>query len=203
MRRKCAMKRRIPESWLSAYIDGELAADRAALVARFAKKNPEIARRLDELRRVKEALASLPKMKLAGENRRRLWDAVFEHPDLKNARETALSAQMDGELSLLQSAALEASFSDDDLREAAKLAEVRDALRALPKFVAPKDAVARALDQIKVEAFEAIHAAEQLQDLPQIPAPMGLLEDAVDELKPLATTYRIRAFRREGWATGL
>src|SRR5262245_40878448 len=114
MCRKQAMKRRIPESWLSAYIDGALAEDRAALVARFAKKNPEGARQIDELRRVKEAVASLPKVRLAGENRRRLWDAVVDHPELKSARETALSAQMDGELSLLQSAALEASFTDDD-----------------------------------------------------------------------------------------
>lgn len=197
------MKRRIPESWLSAYLDGELAEDRAALVARFVKKNPEVARQLDELRRVKEAVASLPKAKLAGENRRRLWDAVFDHPELKSARETALSAQMDGELSWLQSAALEASFTNDDLREASKLAEVRDALRELPKYIAPKDAVARAMDQIRVEAFEAVHAAAHLKELPQVPAPLGLLEESVCEMKPLAPSRRVFAFRREGWATGL
>lgn len=197
------MARRIPESWLSAYIDGELAADRASLVARFARKNPEVARQLDELRRIKDAVASLPKVKLAGENRRRIWDAVIDHPELKNAREAALSAQMDGELSLLQSAALEASFTDADLREAAKLAEVRDALRTLPKFIAPKDAVARAMEQIKIEAFEGAHAAGHLHELPQVPAPAGLLEDSISEMKPLASTYRVRAFRREGWATGL
>jgi anti-sigma factor RsiW len=197
------MKRSIPESWLSAYLDGELAEDRAALVARLAKKNPEVARQLDELRRVKEAVASLPKAKLAGENRRRLWDAVFDHPELKSARETALSAQMDGELSLLQSAALEASFTDDDLREAAKLAEVRDALRELPKYIAPKDAVARAMDQIRGEAFEAVYAAAHLKELPQVPAPMGLLEQSICEMKPLAPSRRVFALRREGWATGL
>jgi len=197
------MKRRIPESWLSAYLDGELAEDRAALVARFAAKNPAVARQLDELRRVKEAIASLPKVKLAGDNRRRVWNGVHEHSDLKSAREAVLSAQMDGELSWTQSAALEASLTDDDLREAGKLAEVRDALRELPKFIAPKDAVARAMDQIRVEAFEGLHAAAHLRELPQVPAPVGLLEQSVSEMKPLAPRYRVLAFRREGWATGL
>jgi anti-sigma factor RsiW len=197
------MKRRIPESWLSAYLDGELAEDRAALVARFAAKNPAVARQLDELRRVKVAIASLPKVKLAGDNRRRVWNGVHEHSDLKSAREAALSAQMDGELSWTQSAALEASLTGDDLREAGKLAEVRDALRELPKFIAPKDAVARAMDQIRVEAFEGVHAAAHLHELPQVPAPVGLLEQSVSEMKPLAPRYRMLAFRREGWATGL
>jgi len=196
------MKRRIPESWLSAYLDGELAADRAALVARFAAKNPAVARQLDELRRVKEAIASLPRARLAGDNRRRLWDAVLDHPELKAARKIALSAQMDDELSLTQSALLEASLTDDDLCEAGKLAEVRDALRELPKFIAPKDAVTRAMEQITFEAFEGVQAAAQLQELPKISAPTGLLEQAVCEMKPLASR-RLLAFRREGWATGL
>src|SRR5688572_33041555 len=74
------MKKRIPESWLSAYVDGELDARRSAIVARLAARHPAIERRIDELRRVSAAVSSLPKLKLAGDARTRRWSTVLEHP---------------------------------------------------------------------------------------------------------------------------
>jgi len=199
------MKKRIPESWLSAYLDGELDAERSDLVARLVAKNPRIAQRLDELRRVKLAVASLPKAKLAGDNRRRLWSAILEHPELSEARKAALSASLDNELSPEQAELMERTASDADLNYAGKLAEVRDALRELPKYVAPKNAVEGAMARIAFEASQSLAAAAELRDLPREAAPHGLVQDVVNDLQPLAPTRRFSlfAYRRQGWATGL
>lgn len=199
------MKRRIPESWLSAFVDGELDARRSALVARVAAKHPAIERRIDELRRISAAVASLPKSKLAGDARIELWSAVLKHPDLLAAEESAVSACLDGELSPTQAELVEKRTSNGQLKIANQYLEIGDALRDLTSYSAPADAVANALAQIKLEVVEGAEVAAELGRLPRVAAPPELLEQAIAELKPLypAPPAKWFAWRREGWATGL
>ena len=200
------MKRRIPESWLSAYLDGELDASRRALVAKLAAKHPAIARRLDEMRRINAAVASLPKAKLAGDARARLWSEVLEHADLRAAGESAPSACFDGELTQTQAELVEARTSKAQLAAATECLAIGDALRDLPSYSAPAGAVAEALKRIKLEVVEGAEAAAELRRLPIVPAPTDILEQAINEMKPLHPAPKPVAWfawRREGWATGL
>ena len=199
------MKKRIPESWLSAFVDGELEARRSALVARLAAKHPAIERRIDELRRVSAAVSSLPKSKLAGDARLELWSTVLKHPDLLAAEESAVAACVDGELSPTQAELVEKRTSNGQLKIASQYLEIGDALRDLTSYSAPADAVANVLAQIKLEVVEGAEVAAELRELPRVAAPPGLLEQAIAELKPLHPPPPVKwfAWRREGWATGL
>jgi hypothetical protein len=198
------MKKRIPEHWLSAYVDGELDARRSAIVARLAAKHPAIERRIDELRRVSAAVASLPKSKLAGDARLEVWANVLKHPDLLAAEESAVSACLDGELSPSQSELVEKRTTNGALKIANQYLEIGDALRDLPSYAAPASAISGALAQIKLEVKEGAEVAAELRELPRVSAPADVLEQAIAELQPLhPPPVKVFRWRREGWATGV
>lgn len=198
------MKKRIPEHWLSAYVDGELDARRRAIVARLSAKHPAIERRIDELRRVSAAVASLPKSKLAGDARLEVWANVLKHPDLLAAEESAVSACLDGELSPTQSELVEKRTTNGALKIANQYLEIGDALRDLPSYAAPALAIANALAQIKLEVKEGAEVAAELRELPRVSAPADVLEQAIAELQPLhPPPVKVFRWRREGWATGV
>jgi anti-sigma factor RsiW len=198
------MKKRIPEHWLSAYVDGELDARRSAIVARLSAKHPAIERRIDELRRVSAAVASLPKSKLAGDARLEVWANVLKHPDLLAAEESAVSACLDGELSPTQSELVEKRTTNGALKIANQYLEIGDALRDLPSYAAPAGAISSALAQIKLEVKEGAEVAAELRELPRVSAPADVLEQAIAELQPLhPPPVKVFRWRREGWATGV
>jgi negative regulator of sigma E activity len=177
------MKQFIRESWLSAYVDGELSAEQRSALERTIRKNTKLAKKVEELKSLGRALRSLPSLRLSPSETEELWQYVLSHPKVTAAAAWAIDAYMDGELSREQTGIFSRRVSENaELRETLRdWIEPSSTLTQLPIERCPQEIVDRVVRQMVSEESKVTRA---LREVPFEPFPAPQLPGFHDRTEP-------------------